>query len=144
MSVADQVVTVLNPLRNSDDGTQSVTMALQPEGLGTVQATVTVAGQQVSVNLWTDSATGHAALSQTLSQLHSQLSDGSDHHVAIDLADFGSAQPDARGVNLPRVTVPPQSGNTAPQSQAEPFFSQGATDAEFPVTPGAHRVDLEL
>ena len=61
-----------------------------------MQATVTIAGQQVSVSLWADSATGHAALAQTMSQLHSQLSDGTDHQVTVDLADFGSAQPDPR------------------------------------------------
>ena len=97
----DQMLTVLNPLRTSDDGSQFVTLALEPEGLGNVQATVSVTGQQVSISLWTDSATGHAALSQTMSQLHSQLSDGTDRHVTVDLADFGSAQPDARQRQTP-------------------------------------------
>jgi flagellar hook-length control protein FliK len=95
-SVPQQVLTVLNPLRTGDDGSQSVTLALQPEGLGNVQATLSVVGEQVSVSLWADSATGHAALSQTMSQLHSQLSDGSERQVTVDLADFGSAQPDPR------------------------------------------------
>ena len=106
----DQMLTVLNPLRTSDDGSQFVTLALQPEGLGNVQATVTIVGQQISVNLWADSATGHAALSQTMSQLHSQLSDGTDRHVTVDLADFGSAQPDARQGQTPGAGTP---GHTA-------------------------------
>jgi flagellar hook-length control protein FliK len=140
VSVPDQMLTVLNPLRTSDDGSQFVTLALQPEGLGNVQATVTIAGQQISVSLWADSATGHAALSQTMSQLHSQLSDGSDSHVTVDLADFGSAQPDARQGQTP--------GAPRTLGDAGTVLHDYAPDEDQATAPvalmGGRRVDLRL
>jgi flagellar hook-length control protein FliK len=142
-SVSDQMLTVLNPLRASDDGSQYVTLALQPEGLGNVQATVTIAGQQVSVSLWAESATGHAALSQTMSQLHSQLSDGTDRQVTVDLADFGSAQPDARQGQA-------QGGQGAPGTlghNGQPLHDYRPDDEQVvqqvPLM-GGRRVDLRL
>ncbi len=139
-SVSQQVLTVLNPLRAGDDGSQSVTLSLQPEGLGNVQATVSIVGEQVSVSLWADSATGHAALSQTMSQLHSQLSDGSERHVTVDLADFGSAQPDPRQGQTP-------DGHAAagtPGALAHDYLSDDdQTTAQVPLT-GGRRVDLRL
>jgi flagellar hook-length control protein FliK len=139
-SVPDQMLTVLNPLRTSDDGSQFVTLALQPEGLGNVQATVTVAGLQVSISLWTDSATGHAALSQTMSQLHSQLSDGTDRHVTVDLADFGSAQPDARQGQTPGAPGTP--GHTGAASN-DYLPDEDQAIAPVPLM-GGRRVDLRL
>ena len=140
-SVPQQVLTVLTPLSGGDNGSHLVTMALQPEGLGNVQATVTVIGQQVSVSLWADSATGHAALSQTLSQLHSQLSEGSDHQVTVDLADYGSAQPDARGEQAPRREA--DSGSVV----AAAMHDYGSTDGEAAgdaLVTGGRRLDIRL
>jgi flagellar hook-length control protein FliK len=142
-SVPQQLLTVLNPLRTGDDGSQFVTMALQPEGLGNVQATVTIAGEQVTVSLWAESASGHAALSQTMSQLHSQLSDGSDHQVTVDLADFGSAQPDARNGHAPG-----GHGAAGTPAQAEAplhdyLSDQGQVAQPVPLS-GGRRVDLRL
>jgi hypothetical protein len=97
VNLPDQVVSILAPLQSGPDGTHLVTLGLTPEGLGSVQATVMVGPQQVVVNLWADSQTGHAALAQTLSQLNSQLSDESNRRVTVTLADFGSAQPDTSG-----------------------------------------------
>ena len=139
-SVPEQLLTVLNPLGTSDDGSQFVTLALQPEGLGNVQATVTVAGQQVSVSLWADSASGHAALSQTMSQLHSQLSDGNDHKVTVDLADFGSAQPDGRQSQTPGAAGTPGHAGTPPHDYL-PDDEQAVP--QVPLT-GGRRVDLQL
>ena len=142
-SVPEQMLTVLNPLRASDDGSQFVTLALEPEGLGNVQATVTVVGQQVSVSLWAESATGHAALSQTMSQLHSQLSDGTDRHVIVDLADFGSAQPDARQGQ----TQGGQGAAGTPAQSGTPLHDY-VPDEDHVVPPvplmGGRRVDLRL
>jgi len=95
-SVTDQVVTVLAPLQTAADGTHQVTLELQPEGMGSVQATVQMGPQQMTISLWTDSAAGHATLTQSLSQLHSQLADGSGRQVNVQLANFGSSQPDAQ------------------------------------------------
>jgi flagellar hook-length control protein FliK len=72
-SPAGQLVTILAPLRAAADGTHQLTVVLQPEGLGTVRATVTVAGTAIAVHLVADSAAGHAALSQSLGDLRAQL-----------------------------------------------------------------------
>lgn len=95
-SVSDQLVTVLTPLRTGA-GAHLVTLGLQPEGLGSVQATVSVSSQQMVVSLWADSATGHAALAGSLPQLHSQLTADASHRVVVELAALGSARPDAGG-----------------------------------------------
>ncbi len=84
------MVTVLAPLR-TDLGVHSVSLGLQPEGLGTVQATVSVDAQQVVVTLWAGTEAGHAALSGALPELHDQLA-ASGHQVVVELASFGSAQ----------------------------------------------------
>ncbi len=89
-SVPDQVVSVLSPLVSSGDGFHTVTLGLHPEGLGTVEATVSLDGGQVLVSLWAASENGHAALAQALPQLHQQLSAGADHAVSVALAPFGS------------------------------------------------------
>ncbi len=139
---------MLAPLRAGDDGSHSVTMSLQPEGLGNVQATVSVAGEEVSVSLWADSATGHAALSQTINQLHSQLTEGSDRRVNVDLADFGSAQPDPRGDRTPQGHASPGQGNS--KSSAEHIAPDyGRRDSETDAISGeqldgGRRVDIRL
>ncbi|MGC8462233.1 MAG: flagellar hook-length control protein FliK [Acidimicrobiales bacterium] len=94
-AVPEQMVTVLAPLR-SDLGVHSVSLGLQPEGLGTVQATVSVDAQQVVVTLWAGTEAGHAALSGALPDLHDQLA-ASGHQVVVELASFGSAHADAHG-----------------------------------------------
>ena len=139
--MSQQMLTVLNPLRAGDDGSQSVTLSLQPEGLGNVQATVSIVGEQVSVSLWADSATGHAALSQTMSQLHSQLSDGSDQHVTVDLADFGSAQPDPRQGQTHDGHA--AAGTPGPLAPPRLLSDDDQTTEQVPLT-GGRRVDLRL
>lgn len=73
---ANQVVAVLAPLRSGADGTHQLTIVLRPDGLGTVQATVTVSGDVVDVHLATDSALAHQALSQSMGDLRDQLQQG--------------------------------------------------------------------
>jgi hypothetical protein len=142
-SVDDQVLTVLAPLRTADDGSHMVTLALEPEGLGNVQATVSVGPQSLAVNLWAESPTGHAALSQSVAQLHEQLTVGMDRHVTVDLADFGSAQPDSRG----HTDASPGDGrspaarpDTAPDYETVPH----AAASDQPVDTSPRRVDLRL
>jgi hypothetical protein len=146
--VSNQVLTVLAPLRTGDDGTHSVTLSLQPEGLGNVQAIVTVGGQQLSVSLWADAATGHAALNQSLSQLHAQLSGGTDRHVHVDLAEFGSAQPEARGGQTPDGGRRTPTGGSGREGEAAPDGTYaGNTPAQAGLSTMAHggrRVDLRL
>jgi len=81
---AQQVVTVLAPLRSSEDGTHEVTIGLEPEGLGTVKATVTVSAGQVVVQLGTDNDQARDALRQALPLLKHELSgDGSSANVLL-------------------------------------------------------------
>lgn len=94
VGVPEQLVTVLAPL-HAEAGVHTVSLGLQPDGLGTVQATVSVDAQQVVVSLWAGSESGHAALARALPELHDQLTLGGGHRVVVELASFGSAQPDA-------------------------------------------------
>jgi hypothetical protein len=146
--VSDQVLTVLAPLRTGDDGTHTVTLSLQPEGLGNVQATVTVGGQQVSVSLWADAATGHTALNQSLSQLHAQLDRGTDRHVSVQLAEFGSAQPEAHGGQTPHGGRRPPSDGAGRDGEVAPGAAYAGDtpmqDALTHTAIGGRRVDLRL
>lgn len=90
--MADQVVTVLSPLETGTAGSHTVTLGLEPEGLGAVQATVSVSAQQITISLWAGSEHGHSALAQALPQLHSRLAEDTTHSVTVELAHFGSAQ----------------------------------------------------
>jgi flagellar hook-length control protein FliK len=143
-AVSDQVLTVLSPLRAAD-GTHAVTLALAPEGLGGVQATVTVGSQLVAVTLWADSATGHAELARTLAQLHGQLADGSDRRVVVELSDFGSSQPDPRRGDGPggEGRGPTLSSHPNPDGTTD-YTSTSAPGDLDAVTAGRRTVDLQL
>ena len=81
---AQQVVTVLAPLRSSLDGTHEVTIGLEPEGLGTVKATITVSAGQVVVQLGADNDQARDALRQALPLLKHELGgDGSSASVLL-------------------------------------------------------------
>jgi hypothetical protein len=72
--VHDQVVQVIAPLRTSADGTYSLTLQLEPQGLGRVVAHLEVAGGQVSLHLSAETAEGHSALSDGMDRLAQSLS----------------------------------------------------------------------
>ena len=81
---AQQVVTVLTPLRSSEDGTHEVTIGLEPEGLGTVKATITVNAEQVVVQFGADNDQAREALRQALPLLRHELGgDGSSATVVL-------------------------------------------------------------
>jgi hypothetical protein len=90
--VADQIVTVISPLQIEAAGNHTVTLGLEPEGLGMVQATVSVSAQQITISLWAGSGQGHSALAQALPQLHSRLAEDTTRSVTVELARFGSSQ----------------------------------------------------
>jgi flagellar hook-length control protein FliK len=78
------VVTVLAPLRSTEDGTHEVTIGLEPEGLGTVKATVTVSAGQVVVQLGADNDQARDALRQALPLLRHELGgDGASANVLL-------------------------------------------------------------
>ena len=77
-------MTVLTPLRSSEDGTHEVTIGLEPEGLGTVKATITVNADQVVVQLGADNDQAREALRQALPLLRHELGgDGSSATVVL-------------------------------------------------------------
>jgi len=85
---AQQVVTVLAPLRSEEDGVHQVTIGLQPAGMGTVKATITVDNGQVAVQLGADSDDAHDALRQSLPLLQHELSkDGQPATVVLSDTD---------------------------------------------------------
>jgi hypothetical protein len=67
-------VQVVAPLRTGPDGTYSLTLQLEPQGLGRVVAHVEVAGAQVAVHLTAETPEGHSALSAGMDRLAQSLS----------------------------------------------------------------------
>jgi flagellar hook-length control protein FliK len=95
--VASQLVTVLAPIRPVPAGGHTVTIALQPEGLGAVRATMTANDDQLVVRLSTASATAEAAVRAALPELHASLTSG-HQEATIVLADHsGGDAPWANG-----------------------------------------------
>jgi hypothetical protein len=83
------------------------------------------------------------ALSQTLGQLHAQLSDGTDKRVNVDLADFGSAQPDARNGQSPTGDGRGQTPRAQPAPVAD-YAPAGPGGIPDPVLTGGRTIDLRL
>jgi flagellar hook-length control protein FliK len=78
------VVSILAPLRTSIDGTHEVTIGLEPEGLGSVKATISVNAGQVVVQLGADNEQARHALRQALPLLRHELAgDGSSASVLV-------------------------------------------------------------
>jgi flagellar hook-length control protein FliK len=67
-----------------------VTIALQPEGLGTVRATMTSTDDQLVVRIATSSPQADVAVRSALPELHAALS-GGHQATTVTLADSGSA-----------------------------------------------------
>lgn len=81
---------VLTPLRTGADGSQQVTMVLQPEGLGTVRATVSVLNGTVTVHLNAETPEGQQALASNLATLQHELQgDGSRASVILQSGTDG-------------------------------------------------------
>jgi len=74
--VAGQLVSVLSPPRPAAGGTYTVTIALHPENLGEVRATVTAGDDQITVRLMATTGDGDDAIRQAMPQLHAGLSIG--------------------------------------------------------------------
>ncbi|HET6810694.1 MAG TPA: flagellar hook-length control protein FliK [Acidimicrobiales bacterium] len=109
--VHDQVVQVVAPLRAGPDGAYSLTLRLEPQGLGQVVAHVEVAGGQVSVHLTAETAEGHSALSAGMDQLAQSLSrPGSPASVHLRSWAGGGGAPGQGG------------GGPAPDHQARRSF----------------------
>ncbi|HXY28957.1 MAG TPA: flagellar hook-length control protein FliK [Acidimicrobiales bacterium] len=89
---AEQLVSVLSPLRAFADGTHQLTLGLQPEGLGGVRATISVTGDHVAVQLAADDPDGREALRQLLPQLRALLSADGSSSTTVSLSHGGDQQ----------------------------------------------------
>ncbi|MGH9109122.1 MAG: flagellar hook-length control protein FliK, partial [Acidimicrobiales bacterium] len=87
--VAGQLVSVLSAPRPTANGTYSVSVALHPESLGTVQATVTAGQDQVTVRLVAATNAGSDAIRSALPQLHEALA-ASGQRASVSLAGGGA------------------------------------------------------
>jgi flagellar hook-length control protein FliK len=132
---AQQVVTVLAPLRSSDDGTHEVTIGLEPEGLGTVKATVTVSPGQIVVQLGTDNDQARDALRQALPLLKHELGgDGSSASVLLSNGDHPGAKTNGR---------PPSMSETGSDDGGD-AVDDAMTAAPVSTAPGHGHIDLHL
>jgi flagellar hook-length control protein FliK len=131
---AQQVVTVLAPLRSSVDGTHEVTIGLEPDGLGTVKATVTVSAGQVVVRLGADNDQARDALRQALPLLKHELGgDGSSASVLL----AGDGQPHRR-------TFTDNEGSSTDGLGNEDVDGAVATTATRPRGAASGHIDLHL
>lgn len=93
---------------------------MHPDGLGTVQATVTVMSGVLTVHLAADNPEAHSALASSLPQLHSELAAGGGQ-VSVSLHDGGGGQ--QRGWT-----------GTANQSRVDPRRQRSEPGATGPAT----------
>jgi flagellar hook-length control protein FliK len=129
----EQLVAVLDPLRSGPDGVHEVTLALQPEGLGTVKATVSVGPQEVVVHLSADTSHGEEAIRQALPDLREHLGQGQDHPATVLLSDGGHER---RGGDGP--------GSPATARDASAATVRGVPGATSGTDDGERLVDLRL
>ena len=134
-SPTQQIVTVLAPLRSSADGTHEVTIALQPDGLGNVKATVTVNAEQVVVQLSADNDQARDALRQALPLLRHELG-GDGSAATVLMSNDGRSAPDQRA----NPTLSSPDGLASEENDDEP--SLAAPVAGSPARHG--HIDLHL
>jgi flagellar hook-length control protein FliK len=132
---AQQIVTVLAPLRSSPDGTHQVTIGLQPDGLGNVKATVTVSAEQVVVQLAADNDHARDALRQALPLLQHELA-GDGSSATVLMSNEGHTARD----HLSNQTAPSRPGSGADDNDDDPT----ATAPTVGSTARRGHVDLRL
>ncbi len=84
--MAQQMVNVLSGLTAGPNGTHSVVIQMQPDGLGLVRAAVTTSPGSVSVHLSADTNEGYSALDKSLPQLQTLLSNGGSFGASVHLS----------------------------------------------------------
>ena len=122
------------PLRTSIDGTHEVTIGLEPEGLGSVKATISVNAGQVVVQLGADNEQARHALRQALPLLRHELAgDGSSASVLVSSEGGDGRQASADG----RTTA----GNGSLED--DDFDDAAPPSSALAVSPQGH-IDLHL
>ncbi len=89
--VAAEIVSVLAPLQSSGSGSGSVTIRLEPPGMGTISAMVEASASGLSVHFQTDNVHAHELLSQVLQDIKDHLSSGSSGAVSVTVSWGGGS-----------------------------------------------------
>ncbi|MHB1599762.1 MAG: flagellar hook-length control protein FliK [Acidimicrobiales bacterium] len=116
--VASQIVSVLAPLRATPAGTQSVTIALHPADLGTVQATLVLRDGTLTVRLVASTSAGTAALHAALPDLQSGLTANGERSSVLlgDPGSQGGSQPQGHPGGSSSHASPASAGAQSPAS----------------------------
>ncbi len=129
--VASQLVSVLAPLRPTPAGGHTVTIALEPAGLGEVRATIVSGPNDLVVRLAAATVDGERAVRAALPELQANLTSGGEHATVV-LADTGQGGFGAPGD--PRATYGnPGGGHFAPLAGHEPSSPATRHGAANPV-----------
>ncbi|HXW34328.1 MAG TPA: flagellar hook-length control protein FliK [Acidimicrobiales bacterium] len=137
----EQLVTALSPLKSAADGVHEITLAMQPEGLGTVKATVVVSPDELVVRLTADSQLGHDALQQGLGDLRQQLADHTGQQATVYLTGDGRGERDG---HAPANTTREDSAAGASDQKIQPPRVMSASASTSTPTGGGTLVDLHL
>ena len=89
--MASQLLRVLNPLRSTPTGAQSISIALEPANLGTVRATVTLDAGQMLIRLAPVSPEAEATIRAALPELHAGLNEAGTPSTLVLLPSDGGA-----------------------------------------------------
>jgi flagellar hook-length control protein FliK len=135
--VAEQLVSVLTPLQTTPGGSRTVTLQLQPDGLGSVRAEVSTTDGSVTIRLWADSDAGHAALSSSLHHLETALMDDGVQGATVRLHS-------GPGGNQNRGTSTPGSSSETAAEDAEDPAESALEDAPIMLGGSQNTVDLQL
>ncbi|MCL5947804.1 MAG: flagellar hook-length control protein FliK [Actinobacteria bacterium] len=88
--VAAEIVDVLIPLQSSGEGVGSVTIRLEPPGLGAIRAMVQASASGLTVHFQTDNARAHELLAQLLQDIKEHLASGSFRSTTVTLSWGGA------------------------------------------------------
>ncbi len=120
--VAAEIVDVLIPLQSSGEGAGSVTIRLEPPGLGAIRAMVQASASGLTVHFQTDNARAHELLAQLLQDIKDHLASGSSRSTTVTLS-WGGATGQGTGQGTGHGT-----GQGASRISTEASTEAGAND----------------
>jgi hypothetical protein len=142
--VASQLLTVISPLRPFGTDGQTVTVALHPEGLGSVNATVSLSDGQLVVRLAATTQAGQAALQASLSELKSGLSETNPTATVLLSNSGGHTSADSGGHNTDTNTRPFTPGNSSLSTTSDTRSTASQETAVSSAMTSSNSLDLRL
>lgn|GEM_PF-3471490 len=136
-----QLVRVLVPLRSGPDGVHQLTVGLQPEGLGTVRATVVVADGALTVRLSTADAAARQALQHAMDDLRRHLGDGQRPATVVLAGGDGGTRREPGGASA---TPRHRHGSRATAPSTTQVPARGGSWPPRAAAPGRQLIDLHL